>query len=123
MVRTLGDTYDAHLDEINYTVDIAESGAGYAAGYLGEYIQDSFTAYIAVGRIGDNEVFNRYTGEDYRDQPDLVSTIVRYYDITQGNPTYGSFLVRPTVVPLPAAGLLFVSALAAIGWRTRRPRR
>jgi len=43
----------------------------------------------------------------------------QYYQ--QGsNPTFGVFLVQSGVVPIPAAAWLFVSALAGLGWLSRR---
>lgn len=65
-----------------------------------------------------NSTYHMVYGPDYwpSDSQELNNT---YYDINS-DAAWGTFLVRSTVVPIPAAAWLFTSALAGLGFFRRR---
>ena len=73
-----------------------------------------------VGMILDVELVYRETGLPYRDDADTVSSLNNAFTSSAANATTGSFLVRTSVVPIPAAVWLFGSALAGLGWYKRK---
>ncbi|MGI9292134.1 MAG: VPLPA-CTERM sorting domain-containing protein [Gammaproteobacteria bacterium] len=60
------------------------------------------------------------TRQSYRSGWDASNLDPLQYRKQYPNPEYGSFLVRTSVVPIPAAAWLFGSALAGLGWLRRR---
>lgn len=61
---------------------------------------------------------NDYEHEWFVYGTDYYSDYVSYAE--SGNDRYGVFLVKASVVPIPAAVWLFGSALAGLGWMKRK---
>lgn len=123
MIKTLGDTYEATLNdrerpEGSHNV-IADDGAGYARGYLlheGPTYASEFSAYL--GGVYDYEQVDSEFGFVIVDHDDSLGVYGPEVWLNEGDATQGSFLVRSTVVPTPAAAWLFISGIAGLtGWR------
>lgn len=118
MIHTLGDTYAAAVDPLEYR--IADGGAGSTWGILGTSHRSS--DQYDTARISDWEL---YIPEDdaYLDFDDSVRTAWYPVDSLDFSPDIGSFLVAPTPVPLPASGWLFMTALLGLVGKKRLARR
>jgi len=112
MILTLGDTLDAGYDALNHNHDVAPTGAGHTIGILGS---STYTpGRLDTGVINDSETIFRLTGEQASDSRNSVSTIDSSMHPDTYNYFVGSFLVRPSAVPIPAAAWLFGSALIGL---------
>lgn len=122
MIRTLGDTGDAYYDAINDDRDVGPGGAGWTAGWLADNpYPDDIIAYGGQGVIADSEFIHRHEGWSYYDTDDWI--IPAHGSVGSGTGAaleYGSFLVTPSAVPIPAAAWLFGSALLGLGVVKRR---
>lgn len=117
-IRTLGDTLNLFYDSNNTAYDVSSNGAGYTFGILGTSFSGS---NITRASVADFEAVYRATQAPYSDSPDSVQTA---YDVTR-NKDYaskidGSFLVRPSAVPVPAAAWLFGSGLLGLAGLSRK---
>jgi len=124
MIRTLGDTADAPNDASNAILDASSTGAGWTKGFLGSrLVNPGIPITYDTALIADREWVYRSNGNPFGDSDDIVSTLhtdlLPYVD--SGN--LGSFLVQPTVVPLPAAAWLFGSALLGLVGIKRKQRK
>ena len=76
--------------------------------------------YYYIAHIGDHDFERTYAPGNVTYGDDYVYTHIwsgYEKDVMQDG---GVFLVRPTVVPVPAAVCLFGSALAGLGWTRRK---
>ena len=114
MIRTLGDTYDASIDESNSNLDASPFGAGYTIGILGSQIRS--TGYYDLALIYDVELVYRNGGSPHSDYDDRVLTSYSnvHPDFASSGRNRGSFLVAPSAVPIPTAAWLFGSALIGL---------
>jgi len=112
MIRMLGDTYDATVDQLNETADVSASGAGYTFGLLGS--QNRASGYYDAGLIYDRETILRSNGAPYEDDEDTVQSLTTAFIPSYSTITLGSFLVAPSPVPIPASVWLFASALLSL---------
>ena len=120
MIKTLGDTYDALLDEFQADRDTSSAGAAYTFGILGSRnYRSGDVNYTDLALIADDELVSRIGGESLGDGLDRVQTVARDQSVSSGFSNVGSFLVRTAVVPIPPAIWLFASGLALLGWRKR----
>lgn len=113
IIKTLGDTRDAESDETNGQFDVSPEGAGYAFGMLAYYIPaPGDVSLTSAAVIDDTDLIVRATGAPYGNAVDEVmtnhATINRN---SSGDMAMGSFLVRASPVPIPAASWLLGSAL------------
>lgn len=111
MIKTLGDTYDAHLDRTQAQYDAAPDGAGYTYGFLGS---PSAADFYPVAMIYDGDLINRSTGIYLGDEDDQVKSHSHWERDYFALDSLGSFLVAPSQVPIPASGWLFISALLCL---------
>ena len=103
-IKTLGDTYDDYLDEVNSLYDVSPLGAGETRGI----IENSLIA------VYDKELIIGWSGAPSSNASDglLVDEFLAPDALT------GSFLVRDVAapeVPIPAAGYLFITSLLGLG--------
>ena len=116
IITTLGDTFDDFADAVNDPRDLGPGGTGFTFGILGS--QDFFGFPIPgvfdTGIILDSEFVRRDTGLFDVDQPDTISSLFGVAGADGVNLEIGSFLVAPSPVPVPAAGWLFLTALAGL---------
>lgn len=119
MIHTLGDTLDPYLDEVDSPIDIAPGAAGYTQGILGT--QHYTATRYDRGFISDSDRVERETGDPDSDFRDEVRTAHGAVSSGYRWATVGSFLVAE--VPIPAAGWLFISALAGLVGKKRLSRR
>ena len=118
MILTLGDTYKAMSDEEGYDIDVDSNGAGYLNGILGSSNRAPGSGFdYAV--ISDGEFVNRGTDYPYGDAPDVVSSSHGSLGEYEHYTTFGSFLVAPSPVPVPAASWLFLSAIVGLVGKMR----
>jgi hypothetical protein len=110
MIKTLGDTLDQYLDATGDIRDVGPDGAGFTWGMLGSTHQNAPLQDVAL--ILDGETIRRDDGTPYADSSDWVSTAE--FSVNNVRISRGSFLVTPSAVPIPAAGWLFMSALACL---------
>ena len=115
IVHILGDTYDAHHDLTNSVYDVPSSGSGYTYGLLGENLMNT-SGYHTQAVVHDGEWINRSSpgsspNDSYRD---YVETVRSGMEDTRSLGWSGSFLVRSSEVPLPAASFLFLTALISL---------
>jgi len=114
MIRLLGDTYDAYLDFRNDGRDIAPNGAGAVDGLLADTPLTNDVNYAGYGYIYDDESFLRFDQSNYIDSADHVSAANNPMHKSSTSEVTGSFLVRPSPVPLPASFWLFASGLISL---------
>jgi hypothetical protein len=118
IIKTLGDTRDAVLDEVKHEYDTAADGAAELQGLLNEYIPNpADTSFSSVAAVRDREYVNRQTREPAIDENDAVK--IHDYGISRTFPheQIGSFLVRATPamtevdVPIPWISWFFLGSL------------
>jgi hypothetical protein len=92
----------------------SQSGRNYSYGYY--YDEDNTVRMMGVSItqfVGDEILGSGVFGMDFQSShPDAESTL--------GHSAFGTYLVRTTAVPVPAAVWLFGSALAGLGWFRRK---
>jgi hypothetical protein len=104
IIKVMGDTYDAYLDEKNSLNDIAIDGAGYTRRILGDAPMTQSIDRVGSGYIGDREIIYRDTVHNVSDSHDVVLP-ASYHLSKASNSSYaGSFLVRPSSDYIPASG-------------------
>lgn len=113
IIQTLGDTYDAYLDQANDYFDVRPGGAGYVQGILGSNTVYPTLAMHDVAFISTFDLLIRSTGALYGNSAyHRVETVMGSIPNYTNSSAAGSFLVAP--VPLPGAAWLFVTALGAL---------
>ena len=114
MIKTLGDTVAADMDEHMHTASTGPEGAGGTIGFI--YSNNPGERLIAY--IFDGELL----GQPDMDTFDSVVTVQGAANSDYTNQGIGSFLVAPSAVPIPAAGWLFMSALIGLLGKKRLSR-
>lgn len=116
MIKMLGDTWHEYQDNYEYSgLDYGDDGAGATVGWLAENYSDPDNQDArTLAKISDMEHLSRSTGEPLSDSDDSVETVFRPLNKSFAGIDSGSFLVRTTVVPVPAAAWLFGSALIGL---------
>ncbi len=121
IIRTLGDTQNAYLDATHSTIDISPTGAGFVTGYLSinSFLFPSST--LKQGSVGDSETIIRATGQYNADALDIVlSNGTTSFNLDYTEARKGSFLVKVSPVPIPAAAWLFGSGLIGLAGLARK---
>lgn len=113
MIRTLGDTYAAYLEQHNSPIIVSPDGAGFTYGMLATHYRNADLQDTAL--VYDLELTFRgeptAIAEDFPDA--VVSTVEEIPREGYMNGALGSFLVRrPSEVPVPSAVWLFLATLA-----------
>jgi len=122
-IKTLGDTRDALLDEINHDFDTNAFGAAGVQGLLNEYLpRPTDLTFTTVAAIEDFEYVDRITGLPTSDSYDRVKVHDFGISRTYGQGQIGSFLVMTSPVPVPAAVWLFGSGLIVLVGFSKRKR-
>ncbi|WP_145999096.1 PEP-CTERM sorting domain-containing protein [Oceanicoccus sp. KOV_DT_Chl] len=122
MIQTLGDTYYQYLVDENLLgyYDLQAGGAGYTYGILGSTAGSAgYPGYRDIGMILDQQDYYVPSGNP-GDRPDIVASIWTAQQETASDPFIGSYLVRTSAIPVPAAIWLFGSGLVALGWVRRK---
>lgn len=118
MIHTLGDTLDAHLDDIGSGNDVAVGGAGAARGYVSDSPRTTSTNITGYAWVSDYELVRRISRNQYLNGPDSYSADAGYANTRFiSDPEWGSFLIKSynaAVIPVPAAAWLFGSALMGL---------
>lgn len=114
IIRTLGDTYGAYVDATNDFFDVDPNGAGYVQGILGSNLINPAFPYHDEAYIATTDLLIRSTGAQYGSGWVRVKTVWGSGPDSSTSPSAGSFLVAPSVVPLPGAAWLFIAAIAGL---------
>ncbi|WP_101756942.1 VPLPA-CTERM sorting domain-containing protein [Oceanicoccus sp. KOV_DT_Chl] len=115
MINTLGDTQNFAYDQQENAEDISSTGSGFSLGLLSDnffYPQLSNARTLAL--IHDGETIDRASSLPFADLDDAVVTAYTFALTASSDDRFGSFLVRPSEVPIPAAAWLFSSALIGL---------
>jgi len=120
-ISTFGDTLDSSYDLNLSTRDVSPDGAGATIGILADICTRRSGDDQCTGTVYDGEFIFRDSGEVENDFSDYLDDTGRMGKTKKGNHV-GSYLVRTSVsaVPVPAAALLFGTALSLLGWMRRQ---
>lgn len=114
IIRTLGDTQDAYYDETNHPFDVPETGAGRTIGILGTSHRTEGEYDVAFIEDFEARYRSEIDGELRENKFDRVNTARLSVGAEGSNREFGSFLVAPSEVPIPAAAWFFGSALLGL---------
>ena len=78
MISVLGDTLDAHPDEIGDFRDVSPTGAGYTFGLLADIPGYPASTNVGTGLIYEDDLIYRADGAMYDDQDDAAMAIYVY---------------------------------------------
>ena len=102
LIRLLGDTYDASLDEINSASDVSPDGAGYTRAMAITPVNSTVTNNdLRTGSVYlyDSELVNRTTGEPSSDANDVIASTGTGYAKDSRDADRGALLICETSYP------------------------